>query len=126
MLTQYENEYGVISLDEGLVYQLISDSLKPWEGKARIAGDREVRLSENGIYIFVPLGLKFGSSISEISRSVIAYIADAVANSLELPIDDIVVKIAQISTSKTTVKKGIKISYSGREDEEGQQSDQPV
>ncbi len=121
MLTKHTNEYGVITLDEGLMLQIFAEAIKPWEGKVKYAGDREFRLEEGGLFAYAPLSIKIGCSISEICGGMIEYIAGAVQNSLELPLSDIVLEVVQMTTSKKTVKRDIKVSYRGGETEEEQQ-----
>ncbi len=118
MLTNETNQYRVITLNEGLVYQIFAEAIKPWEGKARYVGDREVRFGEDGLFAYAALSLRLGSSIKEVCSSIIDYVADAVTESLELPIEDIVLEVVQMTTSKTAVKRSIRISYRGSEDEE--------
>ena len=121
MLSKHSNEYGVITLDEGLMLQIFAEAIKPWEGKAKYAGDKEFRLEEDGLFVYAPLSIKIGSSISEICGGMIDYIAGAVTDSLELPLSDIVLEVVQMTTtSRKTVKRDIKVSYRGGETEEEQ------
>ena len=121
MLTKHTNEYGVITYDEGLVYQLLAEAIKPWEGKVRYSGDKELRFDEEGLYLYAPLSIKIGCSISEICSGIMNYVADGIENSLQLPISDIVLEVVQMTTSRKSVKRDIKVSYRGGETEEEQQ-----
>ena len=118
MLTKYTNDCGVITLDEGLVLQLFAEAIKPFEGKARYIGDKEVRFGEDGLFASAQLSIKIGSSISEICGSIIDFVADAASSSLEMPIEDIVLEVVQMTTSRTTVKRDIRMSYRNGQSEE--------
>ena len=121
MLTKHSNEYGVITLDEGLVYQIMAEAIKPWEGKAKYIGDREVRADEDGLFASASLSIKIGCSIREVCGGIIDYIAQSAENVLQMPVSDIVLDVVQMTTPRKAVKRDIRISYRGGETEEGQQ-----
>ena len=137
MLHQETNEYGVISVDNTFLNQLIKESLKPFEGKVWNAhykgkssdfmiklgnidglADREVRESERGVYIKVYLLVKFGVSMSAVSSALISNISEVLENDLELQIDNIEVVITGVIMSKGTVKRDIVYSYRNDESKE--------
>ena len=113
MLISEKNEYGVVTIDDGLIYQLFTEAIKPLEGKARYVGDREVRYGENGLYASTGISIRIGSSINGICGSIIDYIVRVCTEDLEIPVDDIVIEVLQMTTSKNTVKRNIRVSYRG-------------
>lgn len=118
MLFKDTNELGVISLSESLVSQILSEAIAPWEGKARYVGDRQIRYGEDGLYIYAALSIKMGYSIKEIAGGILDFICKAAALQLELPIEDIIVEVVQMTTLKTWVKRSMRFSYRGTEDEQ--------
>ena len=118
MLISHKNEYGAITVDDGLFIQLFNEAIKPFDGKARYIGDRDIRFGEKGLYAYAGISIRIGNSISQICGSVIDFMAKNITESLELPIDDIVIEVVQMTTSVTAVKRSIKVSYRGSTDEE--------
>ncbi len=116
MLTSETNEYGVITLNDDLVYQLFTEAIRPWEGKAKYVGDKTVRFGEDGLFVYAALSLKFGTSIADVCGSIIDAVAEGVTNYLDMPIEDIVLEVVQMTTSKTAVKRNVKVIYRGSED----------
>ena len=55
MLTKETNELGAITLSESLVNQILTEAIAPWEGKARYAGERQIRCGDDGLYIYAAL-----------------------------------------------------------------------
>ena len=134
MLHQETNEYGVITIDNNYLNQLINESLKPYEGKvfkAHYKGGSQnflIRLgnfdalseiiaseSEKGVYVKIYLMVKFGISMGTMANAVIQNIADAVTNDLGLTIDDIIVEITGMIMSKGIVKRNIVYRYGSDE-----------
>ncbi len=132
MLHQETNEYGVISIDNTFLNQLIKDSLRDYEGKAWSANykgrsqDFLVRLgtfdalseikaseSERGIKIRIPLMVKFGLSMSTLADHVIKYIVDTLKNDLGLKIDEIEIIITGMIMSKGIAKRSVVFRYIG-------------
>ena len=139
MLYQETNEYGVISIDNTFLNQIIKESLKPYEGKAWKANykgkssdffikignidalaDQEIKESEKGIYIKIYLIVKFGISMGSVSKAIIDNITDVLINDLELKVDDIEVVITAMMMNKNIVKRNIVYNYR-KHDEEKQQ-----
>ena len=139
MLYQETNEYGVISIDNTFLNQIIRESLKPYEGKAWKANykgkssdifiklgqiealaDQEIKESERGIYIKIYLIVKFGISLGAVTGAIINNIADVLKNDLELEIDDIEVVITAMMMNKNIVKRDIVYSYRQNGDEKQQ------
>jgi len=130
MLHQETNDYGVISVDNTFLYQLIKDSLRPYEGKVYRANykgrtsdfiiklgnieslaDQEVRESERGIYIKIYLMVRFGISMGTMAKKVIDNIAETLINDLGLQIDDIVIVITGLFMTKGIAKRHIVYTY---------------
>ncbi len=131
MLHQETNEYGVITVDNAFLNQLIKDSLKPFEGrvwKANYKGksqdfliklgnydalsEQVVKETEKGIYIRIYLLIKFGLSMGTMSKSIIDNIADTLTNDLGLNIDDIEVVITGMIMTKGIAKRNVVYKYS--------------
>lgn len=113
MLISEKNEYGVVTIDDGLIYQLFAEAIKPLEGKARYMGEREVRYGENGLYACTGISIRLGNSINGICSSIIDYIVRTCDENLEVPVDDIVIEVLQMTTAKNAVKRNIRVSYRG-------------
>ena len=124
MLHQETNEYGVITVDNTFLNQLIKESLAPYEGKVWKANyksksqnfliklgnfdalsEMEVKTTEKGIYIRIYLMTKFGVSLGTVSGALIDNIADSLENDLELTVDNIEVVISGIITPISCRKK---------------------
>ena len=118
MLLKDTNELGAITLSESLVSQILAEAIAPWEGKARYAGERQIRYGDDGLYIYVALSIKMGCSIKEIAGGILDYVTAAVEESLELPIEDIIIEVVQMTTLRTYVKRSIRFSYRGTEEEQ--------
>ncbi len=126
MLISEKNEYGVVTIDDGLIYQLFAEAIKPFEGKAKYMGDREVRYGENGLYAYTGISIRIGNSISGICSAIIEYIVKTCSENLEVPVDDIIIDVLQMTTAITTVKRNIRVSYRGGiQQEEESIADQP-
>ena len=118
MLLKDTNELGAITLSESLVSQILAEAIAPWEGKARYAGERQIRYGDDGLYIYVALSIKMGYSAKEIAGGILDVIVKAAEESLELPIEDIIVEVVQMTTLRTWVKRSMRFSYRGTEDEQ--------
>ena len=112
MLTQIENKNGIISYDNALMEQIISDSLSPFKGQYKLR-EKTYEMTEEGVVVCVEVFLKFGTSISEFSNTVLEYIAGKVENNLELPVKSIKLIISGIY-SKKIAKKDIVIEYNNK------------
>ena len=130
MLHQRTNEYGVITVDNAFLNQLIKESLKPYEGrvwKANYKGRSQdfmiklgnmdalseltVKQTDKGIFIRVPLLIRFGLSMGDLAHAVIHNISDALVNDLELEIDDIEVCITGMIMQKGIAKRNVTYRY---------------
>ena len=110
MLTNIKNEYGIITYNDALVSQIMAKAIKPWEGKAKYAGEREIRFTDDGLFIYAGISIRLGYSMKDVAGSIINFTADAAENMLQLPVEDIVVEVIQMTTSKSVVKRNEKFS----------------
>ena len=139
MLYQKTNEYGVISVDNTFLNQLIKEALKPFEGRAWKANykgrsqdfliklgnfdalsEQVIKESENGVYIRIYLIVRFGISLGAVSSAIIDSLADVLSNDLDAKIDDIEVVISGMIMTKGIVKREIVYSYKHKNDEQGE------
>ena len=139
MLHQETNDYGVITVDNTFLSQLVRESLKPYEGKVWKANykgkssdfmiklgnmdalaEQELRESEKGIYVKIYLIVRFGQSMSTIANKLINDIADTVINDLEAKIDNIEVMISGVMMKKGVVKRNLVYTYKKHAEEEQQ------
>ena len=118
MLTKETNELGAITLSESLVNQILTEAIAPWEGKARYAGERQIRCGDDGLYIYAALSIRMGYSVKEIAGGILDFVTKAADEMLELPIEDIVIEVVQMTTLKTWVQRSIRFSYRGTEAEQ--------
>ena len=118
MLTKETNELGAITLSESLVNQILTEAIAPWEGKARYAGERQIRCGDDGLYIYAALSIRMGYSVKEIAGGILDFVTKASEDMLELPIEDIIIEVVQMTTLKTWVKRSIRLSYRGTEEEQ--------
>ncbi len=139
MLYQKTNEYGVISVDNTFLNQLIKEALKPFEGRAWKANykgrsqdfliklgnfdalsEQVIKESENGVYIRIYLIVRFGISLGAVTSAIIDSLADVLSNDLDAKIDDIEVVISGMIMTKGIVKREIVYSYKQKNDEQGE------
>ena len=118
MLYKETNDLGIITLNEALVGQLLAEAIAPWEGKAKYTGERQIRCGEDGLYVYAALSIRMGYSTSEIAGGILEYVTKAAEESLELPIEDIIIDVVQMTTLRTFVKRSIRFSYRGTEEEQ--------
>lgn len=116
MLTKENNEYGVITLNDALISQIMSEAIKPWSSTAKYSGERQVRFSDDGLYIHAGISVRIGSSISETAKGIINGIVRAVRDMLELPVEEVVIEVVQMTTSRNAVSRNIVFSSRGGED----------
>ena len=112
MLTKENNEYGVITLNDALISQIMSEAIKPWSATAKYSGERQVRFYDDGLYIHAGISVRIGSSISETAKGIVR----AVRDMLELPVEEVVIEVVQMTTSRNAVSRKIVFSSRGGED----------
>ncbi len=118
MLTNIKNEYGIITYNEALVNQILAKAIEPWSEKARYIGDRQIRFGDDGLFIYAGISIRLGYSMNDIACSMINYIADCVENMLDLPLEDVVIEIIQMTTARSVVPRNIRFSLREEYDEE--------
>ena len=114
MLTNIKNKYGIITYNEALLNQILSRAIEAWDEKARYIGEREIRFGKDGLFVYAGISIRLGFSMNEIAGSIIAFIADSVEKMLDLPVEDIVIEVIQMTTARSVVPRNIRFSL--RED----------
>ena len=129
MLTRTENQYGKISLDKTLVYQILQNAMEPWAGKAWIANYKgqqsdaavllgslytlyevHMEMRKRGLFLRVYLMIRFGESISEICRNICQTIVDDTKALLGLDVDDVELVVTAV-LSKRASQREIVFTY---------------
>ena len=129
MLTRVNNEKGIISYDEALIDQIVQEALRPYKGQVWLAhykgsssdltillgsyeslAEKLVKMTERGVFVRLYLLIKIGTSISEASRSICFFVADAIRNQLQLPLDNVEIVVSGM-VSKNAVKRDIRFDY---------------
>ena len=135
MLHQETNEYGVITVDNAFLNQLIKESLKPYEGKVWKANykggshdfmiklgnydslsEMDLKETEAGVYIRIYLLVKFGVSMGTVAKALIDNISDSLENDFDLKIDNIEIVITGIIMKKGIAKRNVVYKYKHDED----------
>ncbi len=129
MLTRVTNEKGVISFDEAVIDQIVQEAMRPYKGRAWLAhykgassdwmillgnyesmAEKQVLMTERGIFVRLYLLIKIGTSISEVSKSLCRFIADVITYQLQLRLDNVEVVVTGM-VSKNAVKRDIRYDY---------------
>ncbi len=137
MIYQEKNEFGVITVDDAFLNQLIKESLHPFEGKVWLANykgrssnfavklgnidslaEKTVKTTEEGLYIKLFLLVKFGVSIREVCSSIFQSLSAAIEEDLELTVDDFVIEITGVWAKNGIGKRNMIISYKNKIEEE--------
>ncbi len=137
MIYQEKNEFGVITVDDAFLNQLIKESLKAYEGKAWLANykgkssnfaiklgnidslaEKKVKTTEQGLYIKLYLMVKFGVSIKEVCGHIFDTLSAAIEEDLELTVDDFVVEITGVWAKNGIGKRSMIVSYKNKVEEE--------
>lgn len=130
ILHQENNEYGVISIDNNIIIQSIKDTIKSFDGKVWLANYKgkqndflvklgnfdslsQIDLSEgpDGIYVRVYIITRFGMSISTVVNELFHVLSNILSEDLELRIDDIVVELTGVVSSKGIKERSIEYSF---------------
>ena len=110
MLARINNELGAISIDENIINEVIAETIRSFKGNVRAyknAQNRQIKMTEEGVFIHVELVLKIGTSISEVAGSLIDALRRLVEEQLELEIDNIEVKISGMQSFGKTMPRDI-------------------
>lgn len=130
MIYLEKNEYGVISLDDSYIHQIIKDSIRPFGEKVHIFEYKDSQANylkyftinndyqklsfsfENDeIYLRIPLVVSLGQSLSTVANSMISAISDSIINDLQLDIKNIDIVITAVHTNKAFSKRNLVFSY---------------
>lgn len=130
IIHQEKNEYGVISIDDNIIVQNIRDTIKSFDGRVWLANYKgkqndllvrlgnfdsiaQIDLSEGpeGIYTRIYIITKFGMSISTVVNKLFEVVSKILADDLELAIDDIVVELTGVVSSKGITERSIEYSF---------------
>lgn len=121
MIYKIQTDKGIISFSKALLNELLSEALKPWTsaGKLKLLpeakGSKMLNMDENGLLITMHVQLAIGESISGFANKTIGFIADELIDSLEIPINDIVIYIDGVFTQKgNTDPRDLVYSYRER------------
>lgn len=112
MLTQIDNNKGIISYDDSLIEQIITEALRPFRGSFKMVRTT-FSMKPNGMYVSLEVKLKFGTSINEFSTNILSSIAIRVENNLELPVYKIRLLISGVY-SKKVARRNILIEYDNK------------
>jgi len=135
MFYQKKNQYGVISIDDSLVKQIIENSVREFNGKVllsnkkgqifdnvKIFGVNDTNIyfdyedNEKDFLINVYIIVKFGQSLSYVSNLIISNIYNVIYSDLGLNVDNINVIIKGIQTNKVLSKRELVYSKFAKED----------
>lgn len=114
MLYKESNNLGDITINKAALNEIISSAVKPWvyTGKLKVLPEKVISLSGEGLLVCIHLSVAFGESTSSILEKVTETLVHEITNSLELELDDVVIYIDSMYTSKgTPVRRDIKYSY---------------
>ncbi len=112
MLTQIENNNGIISYDNALIDQAIMESLSDYKGRFKLL-KKECIMQEDGLAISINVHLKFGTSINDFSEHVFTYISNLIENSFELTLANIKLNILGVYSKKLS-KRNITIEFNNQ------------
>ena len=104
MLTQIENSKGIISYDNSLMEQLITDALKPYHGSCKLIR-KSWGMRPEGVEVELVCHLRFGTSISGFATDVMRFIAETIENHFELTVYKVKLSIPAIYSKKTVARK---------------------
>ncbi len=125
MLTQFQNNYGALTISRQIVEQIIDHAFDPMEGKlwlanyrgavsdvlVRIGGfdsiaEKKVEMRDDKLFIRLYVVSQLGESITENCALVMQRIAQDVTQLLELPLENIeVVVTGTVSRNRNIVRR---------------------
>lgn len=115
MIYKESNYIGDIEINKTVVGEIVTDALSPWlyTGKLKLQSNREINSSLRGVYVCMHVSIAFGESINGFLKDVCEQISSRIINSLEMPVDDIVIVIDSMFTKKgSLVQRNIEYKYS--------------
>lgn len=129
MLHREVNQRGAISIDQGVVNEMIDEVMDAYNGKAWLANykgalsdvmirlrnygalaEKHVEMTERGLFIRLFLIIRFGAGITEVTSGIMDRLAGALIDQLELPLDNIEIIITGV-LSKNIAKRSIVVDY---------------
>ncbi len=119
MICREETSRGVITINKAVLNQLVQEAVASWTstGKLKLANERTLDTSASGVKIDISISLAIGVSMTDVMNYIIDFLADQITHSLELPIDDITVRLIGMYTHKgTSVSRAMRMSFSDSED----------
>ncbi len=132
MFAQINNENGVLTFSRNIIDQVVRDAFIPfkakcWGGKyigpgadamyrlnmLDAPGVKEISYGEEGVFIKVHVIIKLGTPIRKTLESLISSMALDITECLELPIDNIVIKLTAVAGNRNVAKRDISLDYYG-------------
>lgn len=130
MLHQEKNEFGYITIDESLISQVIYEVIKSFNGNVWLANYKgkqndliikigdfdalsqlDISETDNGILVKIYIMTKFGQSISAVVNKVFDAVSKTIIDDLCLQIDNIVVELTGVISSKSIGKRNSTYSF---------------
>jgi uncharacterized alkaline shock family protein YloU len=104
MLTQIENNKGIISYDNALVDQVIAEVISAYQGSVKLV-KKSYEMTQFGVDMDLECHLRFGTSISAFAEYVLRELYDTIDGRLELPVNRISLLISGIYSKKTAPRR---------------------
>ncbi len=134
MINKIATDYGVITINRSAVEDLIEEALLPWKGSVfecnyrdqsqemiiRLAGyqsyrDTKIEELDGGIFIRMPIVMKFGLSIKDVTGSIIESLAGQLRTCLGFEVTGIEVRVTGMIYKGGITKRNIIATYSDSE-----------
>lgn len=132
MFIRISNEKGAVTYSKNIIEQVIREAFTPfkancWGGKYTgqgadamyrlnmldAPGVKEVSWTDAGVYVKLYVIVRLGTHIRGTLEEIIAAMAEEITETLELPIDNIVVNVTAVAGSKGFSKRDITLDYHG-------------
>ena len=110
MLTRIQNDLGAISIDENIINERINDIVRSFDGNVHAfknGQNRKIQMTEDGVFVHVELLLKLGTSISEVSGTILNSLQCLITEQLELPLSNIEVQIVGMTGQSKVLRRDI-------------------
>lgn len=112
MFIRITNDIGAISIDENIIFDVINEVIRSFPKNALKLGkdnktNRIISMHEDGVFVHVEYIVKFGTSISEVSKRTIDSLYSLLKDQLELDVSNIEVSIIGVQTNKGTLERDI-------------------
>jgi len=131
MFTRITSEFGVLTYSDTMVEQLIQKAFAPYKdqcwpgrfveggadaarsGKLDSPGVLTAEVNEKGVLIRICVVMRFGVPIRKTLEDIIQSLASSITESLELPLDNIILKVTAVA-AKGTSARDISLDYYGK------------